>query len=232
MTMRVTSTRSFFYCAIALITLSFSSCGDDSGNQRSADSLPNRPVPAPAIDDAIVKGRWELEMTSSGENLSFGMLQTTKGSATQTISGVVAANVKFTVVSTNFSTPPATGLASYGTLNITSLSDNALRVCGAQGNQKCTEGEIRVFTSGSPGAGLWSAVEGYGLPITTGTATVGLNATEAASIKKVAILGNTRVLKLSDFAAGNSLDIPFNVDFTDAAAGNYSTTLNIEYVVR
>ena len=155
-------------------------------------------------------------------NYSFGLSDLT-----------VAAAVTFTVSATNFVTPTPSGIASYGTLDISALSDNALRICG-NGNQKCTTAAIRMYTTGTTGDGLWSVTEGYGLPITTtGGTTVGLNAAGAATAATFAIAPNKRTLSLADLSASSPMQIPLSVNFSDAAAASdYSTTVVIEYVTQ
>lgn len=216
-------------------------CGKSYDNTRSEDpsiqgpgspGTPHNPGTGGTEDDALVRGRWELLMTSDGDSVSFGLTDVSRGTAQQPMTGVVAADVSFSVSNANFVTPSADGLASYGSLDVTALRDNALRICGAAGNQKCTQGEVRIYTTGVAGGGLWSDTEGYGLPITTGATAIGLGAANAAAAGQVAIAGNKRVLKLADFTSAGSLQIPVAVDFTDAAAGSYSTTLVVEYVLR
>lgn len=167
-------------------------------------------------------------MTSDGDDrqLVFALIGT--GSKSQPMTATVAANVRYTVDATNFVTPTPVDLASYGTLDVTDLRDNDLRVCGAGGTSRCTTGYIRIYTSGSPGAGLWNAAGGYGVPIKTGTTTVGLG-TGGAAVVKTAAIGSANVLRLRDFTTASSLQVPVAADFTDAGAGSYSTTLVLEY---
>jgi hypothetical protein len=193
----------------------------------------------PQEDDGIVRGRWEIDMTAGSDASGrmwmapmTGSFLASKGSRSQPISATVAEAVTFTVDTGSF-TPgtPSDGVVSFGSLDVTALRDNALRVCGTNGNQRCTSGVVRIYTSGTPGGGLWSTVEGYGLPILTGSSPIGLGAASAVDVDTAAIANNQRVLKLSDFTTTPSIVIPISVDFSDAAAGSYSSTLVVEYVV-
>src|SRR5690606_34852835 len=127
-------------------------------------------------------------------------LTLTKGSASSStgISGTVAPAVAFEVSEDNFENPanPTDEEVAYGSLDITTLRDNSLSVCGNGGNQKCTKGVIRIYTTGTAGEGLWNAAEGYGLPIKTGSSTIGLSAAGAAIVQELSIASNQRVLHL------------------------------------
>lgn len=154
-------------------------------------------------------------------------------SATIPVSVIVAPDVAFTVDSTAFVVPTITNdVLDFGSVLVTSLRDNGLKVCGADGKTKCTKALIRVYTTGVAGAGLWNADGGYGAPITTNLsgatpATVGLEAAGAATVQSYTIPATKNVLNLSDFGA--TPKYLFNVDFTNAGAGTYGTTLVIEY---
>jgi hypothetical protein len=77
---------------------------------------------------------------------------------------------------------------------------------------------------------LSNAVDGYGLPISSGANNIGLDAA-GAYIAATAAIGNKRVLKLTDFG-GSTVPVPVSADFSDAAAGSYATTIVVEYVVQ
>jgi len=217
--------------------------GGGGGGQGTVDSGGQQP----ADDTSVVRGTWMLELTTdtrpASMGASFRMLSedgitlapdnVSRGTTQQPINGIVPENVSFTVSSTGFLAPTITnGVVSYGTLNVTALRDNSLRICGTGRNQRCTTGIVRIYSTGTTGPGLWSEVEGYGLPITSGTSTVGLGAANAAVAGTHTIAASRRVLTLSQFTTTGSLAIPISVDFTDAAAGTYSTTLVVEYALQ
>lgn len=125
--------------------------------------------------------------------------------------------------------PPITNTMLYfGKLAIAQLNDDNLRSCNGK---QCTRAFIRMYTTGTPGAGAWNAAGGYGMPIfanRTGESmkTVGLNATGAAVVQTYAIPTTKKSLSLADFPSAN---YEMRADFTQAGAGTYSTTLVVEY---
>lgn len=186
----------------------------------------------------IVRGRWMIDIEAGQDAdgqpvlIASEAMFASKGTSSHPISATVAAAVTFTVDAANFqSGAPADGLVSFGSLDVTALRDNALRVCGTGGNQRCATGTVRMYTTGTAGAGLYSTAEGYGLPIKSGANTVGLGAANAATAATTTIANNMRVLKLNNFTTATKLVIPVSVDFTDAAASSYASTLVVEYVV-
>lgn len=217
----------------ASVIANLAACGSRSAESRDPQGRPDVDANQgdASGDSYILRGQWLVEIASSGTKV-VSLREVGHGTSSQPIQGTVAAAVQFQVSGASFVTPSPVGQASYGSLNVTKLSDNALKVCGSAQNQKCTEGVIRIYSSGTPGAGLWNSDENYGLPITTSGNTVGLNAAGAATAAKVAITSSTRVLKLSEFTSAPELKIPVSVDFSNAAAGSYSSTLVVEYVVR
>jgi hypothetical protein len=194
----------------------------DSPNDNTHQDVPNL-----SPDGGVVRGHWEVPVGTGDSALSSSMAA---NSPTIPITGVVSPNVTFTLSTSSFSTPTnIAGVASYGTLKVTDLSDNNLRVCGSNGKSKCLAAAIRIYSTGG-GAGLWNSDEG-GLPILTGSATVGYTQSAPTFLKAIAVASNMKVVKLSSFVSGSTLDIPISVDFTDAAAGTYSATLVVEYVL-
>jgi hypothetical protein len=191
--------------------------------------VPGKPD-APFVDPWTMRGRWELTIANNDGVPTVHGIKTSE--FTQPISGTVAAAVKFTVSNANFTPPPTfEGVVSYGSLDIKALSDNALRACGPTNTTRCTTAALRVYTRGG-GAGLWNAADAYGAPIMTGGNVIGLDAAGAYTIKTVAIGSKVRV-KLSDFSPGGAaIPVPINVDFTDAPAGDYSSTIVVEYILQ
>jgi hypothetical protein len=122
-------------------------------------------------------------------------------------------------------------LLSFGSIKITDLLDNDLKVCGSNGKQKCGTALIRVYTTGVGGAGLYNTLDGYGAPILAGQtqlSPVGLNVSGAAVMQTIAIPNNKNVLRYSDFV--NPI-YTVNIDFSNAGTGSYSTTLIVEYAL-
>ena len=228
--------------AFGLLAVVASACGADRNRGRGhpgdlprQDPPPVTPVNSGDLDPSfpvVVKGRWEIPIGTLDQSATFQLHSLGTSSGQQPISGTVTAAVTFTLSNANLSEPASpTGVASYGSLDVTALRDNTLRVCGAQQNQKCTAAVVRIYTIGTAGAGLWSTIEGVGLPITSGASPVGLTAANAAVLKSV-VIGNKTTIKLTDFAAAGNYVVPLSVDFTDAGAGTYGTTIVVEYLTQ
>jgi hypothetical protein len=215
-------------------------CGDSTSvRRRTSGKYPPGMEPGgeSGADNWQVRGRWTLPMTVKGAAGAFvgedQLVMLSSAASNQSVSASVAANVRVTVDNSSFGNPANyEGLESFGALEITDLRDNALRVCGAGGNQKCTQAAVRLYTTGTPSDGLYSSTEDYGLPISTGGNSVGLGTASAAMIATYAIGPNKHVMHLNDFTNAASLSVPVAVDFTDAAASDYTTTLVLEYVTQ
>ncbi len=218
-----------------IIGMAVVGCGGDKkhSNRRSKDATIVEPFNPE--NHYFVRGRWEIPINfgeSKIANLDRGMSFFGTENHSTSMTATIAAAVTFTVEGTNFQAPAnPEDIASYGTLDVTDLRDNSMRECGIDGRTRCTTGAIRVYTTGTSGSGLWNDVEQYGLPITSGTNSVGLEPTNAF-IAATANIGRINVLKLSHFNVGANLQIPIAVDFSDAAAGSYATTLIVEYVIQ
>jgi hypothetical protein len=141
--------------------------------------------------------------------------------------------ITFNVDETNFVMPtdPSEGDQSFGSLDISKLRDNKLRVCGTNGNAQCATAALRVYTSGKPGSGLWNDDAGYGLPISTNGNEVGLTAANAVLLDSIDISGMRR-LSLADFTTETSFQVPLAVNFDNAGAGSYGATIVMEYVLQ
>ena len=221
---------------IAATSIGLNGCGqtsrvDDRNPAGDEDGSPQIDTRNDGAAVGVVRGRWEIpiQQGDSGQQLkldSKGLLQ--GASRTKPISGTVAAQVTFTLIDTNFVTPPADGIASYGRLDISALRDNSLRVCGTNGSTRCTNAGLRVYSTGTPQKGLWNTDDTYGAPILTGAQEVGLDVAGSAVLQSIA-LGTRRVVKLTDFSTTGTIQIPISVNFTDAPSGNYSSTLVVEY---
>ena len=180
-------------------------------------------------DNWIMRGQAEMLVKSSPGLRSYSASQ----EVTQQVIGTVAESVKFNVSNANFIIPATLeNEVSYGSLDLTNVFDNKLRVCGASGKDKCTAALLRIFTRGG-GEGFWNAAEGYGAPIKTNAKVIGLETAGAYVIKTIPIPANKFVIKMSDFnASGKPLPIPVTINFSNAPAGSYSTVLVIQYALQ
>jgi hypothetical protein len=155
------------------------------------------------------------------------------------ISLIISPSTEFDVNPENFFIPgePYEGMLDFGFLNVDRLRDNYLRDCGSPG-AKCTKAGIRVYTKDTPGAGLWNGIEGYGLPILSSGNLVGLGENNAAVVSLVNIGNTLHIIKLCHFTQTSCVQsnaqfpVPISIDFSDASAGTYSTTLVIEYFLQ
>lgn len=188
----------------------------------------------------VVHARLEMPLKVGGKQeleSQFQMFGSANGSLP--VSVIVSPSTQFTWDASHFSIPgePYEGVLDFGRVDITSLRDNHLRVCGTSGNAKCTIAGIRVYSIGTPGAGLWNSAEGYGLPILTSGNTIGLGAGGAVNIAQVQIGNALHIMKLcyltqTSCSAAATQPIPIAVDFSDAAVGEYFTTLVFEYFLQ
>ena len=152
---------------------------------------------------------------------------------TQVVNATMSPSASMTMSNASFSVPTMTSdLLSFGSLNITALRDNNLKVCGT-GTQKCTAAAFRVYTTGQSGAGVWHSTDGYGAPLNVAVGTgsysaAGLGSANADYVEQITITSGMNVVNLSNFTYP---DILVQGDFTNAGAGSYSTTINVEFVV-
>lgn len=217
---------------ISLPLMMMSACGDQNENFRAPVFQDTQNARPEFESGYVLRGRWVLEVGAGDGVDGFALLNF--AAANQTVTASVASRVRFVVDSSNILQPanPEDGQISYGSLEVTDLRDNDLVVCGAGGDSKCSESLLRIYSTGKPGGGLWNDDEGYGIPILSDGNVIGLGVPGSYGISTYNIPANQRVVRLADFSSGGSLSIPLAVDFTDAGAGEFSTTLVIEYVSR
>lgn len=209
---------------LSVSLLFLASCG-----QSPSPSLQTGPVPPAGSDAWVVHARATLPISASTGG--GGALRATDQNVPVTVT--VAASTTMTVDSSKFVVPAISNtMLSFGTLTVSGLSDNNLTVCGTAGTTQCGNAVLRIYTTGTAGAGLWNATGAYGLPITsslTTPLTVGLAVANAAVMQTFAIPATTHVMHLSNFAPTPTYTI--QIDFSNAGTGSYSTTLVVEYAL-
>jgi len=231
------------YLLWAVIAVSLTGCGK-AVNQYQLPALPTVEIPT-KIDQAIVRSRVLLQV-HAGESpiaswsqklLNFFLhpySNALAGSADSSVNISVtnAAMSTMIVDSSLFAAPPITNaILDFKYLQISALLDNQLDLCGANSNQHCNTALIRMYTTGTAAAGLYNSVDNYGAPITAGQTTlgsVGLGAANADILQSISLSSDKHVVHLSDFVSPR-YDV--QVDFTNAGAGSYSTTLVVEYAL-
>lgn len=218
-----------------LLVLGCAGCGP--GFEAIKYDLP--PVGEPA-DGLIVKSRSVFLVTTENGKTVVQRIQSfilpVANAANPTsipISVVNAPNAQMTVNSANFAAPTITNDSlEFGSLTITQLRDNNLKVCGSNGKQKCGLAVIRMYTTGAAGAGLYNSADSFGAPITAGMGSirelVGLGAVNAAIVQTYTIPANRNSIRETNFTP-QPMTYNVSVDFTEAGTGTYSTTLVVEY---
>lgn len=222
---------------IALISLVLVGCGNKES--KTITPLPN--INEPNIDGLVVAGRASINVVV-GENTVAKIFKSIQAAfiqmayanpISQPVTVVLAPNTTMTMSSANFVTPPLSNeVLSFGFLELTALSTNDLRKCPTNQGKKCTKAILRVYTSGVDGAGFYNTEDGYGVPLlATGVnpeAEVGLGAENSYIVQQITIPTNKNTIRLSDFS---QTLINVNGDFSNAGAGTYSTTINVEFAL-
>lgn len=223
--------------------LALTACGpDDQFRPIDTSNLPA--MDQPGVDTLIVHSRAVLNLTvANGQTVSQKIMNllmpvafAVNPQATQPITVTNGANTTWTVSNAAFIIPTiSNAILDFGSLNVTALNDNNTKVCGGGGNNKCTTAVIRMYTTGTTGAGLYSAVDAYGNPITgsqtSGTVgTIGLGVANAYELQTWTIPNSRHTVTKADFAAPTTYNV--KVDMTDAGVGTFTTTIVLEYGVR
>lgn len=124
-------------------------------------------------------------------------------------------------------------LLSFGNIQVTSVFTNSLKKCGPGGNIKCTKALLRIYTTGTAGAGFWNTTDSYGAQIYAGLAgslqAIPLGQSLAITAEQYTIPANRNSVRLTDFVPPPVFI--FQGDFTDAGVGSYSTTINIDFAL-
>lgn len=185
-----------------------------------------------AEEDVIVRGRAEVTVTGSSENQPHKDLGGQAATGSTTVTYTNAAAVNFTINVAALVAGAFTGnTLSLGHVDLSTLSDNNLKICNPGGNTKCTQAIIRTYSTGTV-QGFVNTVDSYGLPLFAGTlaptTAIGLNTTGAVQLQTYIIPITDHKVTIADFTT-----TAYNVtsDFSNAGAGNYSVTLVLEYVL-
>ena len=167
------------------------------------------------------------------------------GPAAETITYTTAnqQNVDLNAASLNNSpTEALNGLSiDLGSIDLSNIKVNKLKVCGAGGVEKCTSAIIRVYTNAITGH---AAIEGfvnkdddYGVPVNitkTGatTAAIGHLVAGAVTLSTYTIPASDNKLTTSDFTGANPtaqlVDFPLTVDFSNGGFGSYEMNITVE----
>ncbi len=221
------------------VAAGFTGCGHQEQASGPTSILP--PVGTTGGDAGVVKARSVITISTGGANQSrlLSLIISQAFAATGgnvPVSTTVSPSTSFTLDTSLFSvpsSPTAFAVNDFGFLQVGTLKDNNLDVCGTQGNQHCGTAMIRMYTTGTAGAGLWNSVDQYGAPITAGLSsgslsTVGLNEAGAAVMQQITLAANKHTIQIGDFTTPK-YDV--KVDFTNAGSGAYATTLVLEYAL-
>lgn len=222
--------------AAVFALLSLAGCGSLGATDENP-STHLTPVGTPDADGTVIRARSTFDVstgrTTASRVFDFVINSAFAASGSAPASTTLAASTSFSLNSSLFSVPSNPtpfAINDLGFLQIGTLEDNDIKICGTGGNTKCTKAFIRMYTTGVAGAGMWNASGGYGAPITAGqtgvSSSVGLSSTGAATMQQITIGNGKNTVKLGDF-----IDPKYSVkvDFTDAGAGTYATTLVVEY---
>lgn len=224
-------TRAFIILAALFVGCGQSSQSGSSGGSDSSTSGNTSGIDPSAI---IVKSKALIEITTNSSpsirqsSLSYFSISALDFS--QTIVVTNGASSILTVDNSLFRIPTiSNAFLDFGYLQISSLFDNNLNVCGSNSNQHCGTGIIRMYTTGTAGSGIYNSIDNFGAPIVAGQtilSSIGLNSSNAAIMQSISIPSAKHVVTLSDFA---NPKYGIKADFTNAGAGSYSTTLVLEY---
>lgn len=214
-----------------------SNSGDSNGSGDSG-GLPPIGVPSgPSLNQIVVKSRAVMRVSTGGQQASFHLmdllLPQAHAGVNQDVTVVNSASSTLILDATAFITPAITdAMLDFGDLSITGLYDNDLDVC-VDGATHCGTAMIRIYTIGTAQEGLYNSAGGYGIPITAGEvgdtlSNVGLDPGGAVVVQTISIPADKHVVSLASFVNPN-YDV--QIDFSNAGAGTYSTTLVVEYVL-
>lgn len=223
---------------MVLAFLALTACGQQQFQPVTAVIPANGPS---TIDDSIVRGVALVTVTTTQVSAFFKFINNLimpTAIAQSTASTVVTYNnasaVTFTINTTALIAGAFTGnTLSLGSVTVSALKDNNLKLCAPGGNTKCTTAIMRVYTTGST-AGFINTTDTpqYGAPVFAS----GLNPTTpliigspGTAVQQVTGMASSKhTVQLSDFPTPT-----YNItsDFSNAGTGSYSTTFVVEYAL-
>lgn len=225
--------------AIGVMAIAASILTGCGKSETSAEQGPTTISTGMQSDGSVVRGIAVYTITNNQQtalmkvfNLALPTAYAATG--TTTVTYVNAASVSFTLNVASFTPNGFTGnTLSLGHVDIASLNDNSLKVCGTAGKTKCTTAIIRVYTIGTI-QGFVNTDDGtYGAPVYAGSLNpstqVGLTSANSVQVEAVSLANTKNKLTLVDFPTPQ---YTVTSDFSNAGAGSYSMTFVVEYVLQ
>lgn len=214
---------------ILVLMLLISACGvnkEDTVPSATPNEVPSGTFESDE-DGVVVKGRAEVFVSSdTNGKLSY----VSSGSSVVTYTNAAATAFAINVGSLTPGTFTGDTL-SLGSITLSSLDDNHLKVCGVGNNQKCLKAIIRAYNSGSV-AGFVHQVDNYGAPVyITGlnpSVALGLGSANSVQTQTYTIPSNVNRVRLTHFP---SPTYAVSSDFSNAGDGAFSMTLVLEYAL-
>lgn len=220
---------------MSVLVLSVVGCGKGADSGAKGTSLPPINI---VQKNVLVKSRATLKLSTGtptvGMKIMNLLVPQALAAVTQFVSVVNSPSSTLALSTLNFNPPAITNAnLDFGSLDVSALFDNNLDLCGDSGTDHCGTALIRIYTTGEAGAGMYNAHDDFGAPITVSQggvilSTVGLGSDNSSVTQAFSIPTTKHVVSLADFGSP-SYDIA--VDFSNAGAGNYETTIVIEYAL-
>jgi hypothetical protein len=233
-----------------------SACGTGNTIPR-VDPIPLPPMNKPS-DEGIIRARAEIDVQMNCDSLAmhnfykwFSLLpRAYAATGATTITYNNAGVIAFTLDQTNLAVSPSfSGVTlNLGSLVLSNIDDNTLKVCGVGGNSRCTQAVIRIYNTNAPADALPStstiagfvnvddAADLYGVPVYAGSlnpsTALPYGAAGSVVVQTVSIPGNKKRLRLADFGAVGTRTYDVSADFSNAGSGQYKMRLVVEYVLQ
>ena len=239
------------------VCMLMTACSD--GFKVNTDPLPPVGSPPTPADHYLVVDRAVIQLTQGPDgsytakiikpmfNLLIPTAQAYTGSTAPqaTLTAITynnpASTVGFTLSQATTAGSYTGDILSFGNFAITGLDDNTLNKCSTSGvdsgagSAKCTQARIRVYTStgnlGTSTGVFCNSTDGYCVPLTVNSTTVGVGVANAAYVQTLTIASNKNRLRVTDFTSAQA-NFPVAMDMSNAGSGSYSATLIVEYVLR
>jgi len=203
-------------------------CGNETHNRRSGVSK-RAPTPQDTIDYKVVS------------NITIDVKALSSLSLTSNITYTSSITSTMSIINSDLITPSEDtdgNILNLGSLSIDIIKVNHLKICGAGGNEKCTSAIIRVYTNDLGGAntgldGFVNITDNYAeAPVnimsSSGSAVVGHTLTNATLLTTYTIPAKDNKLTQDDFTMTS---FPLTVDFSNAGAGDYQMSIELEVAV-